>query len=187
LCRYQESDRVMKMGYEVQFLSELDKLVRSLDRRVAHGKERLRKSAEAKQKQMAGFHEEGGSEKLRQMNLEINSRVLKLEELGQCGEVEGAQVLLKEVEALEKDREKERAGLIRDSSKTLAGFEVDANDFHEKMELCDVCGSFLVIGDSQSRVDAHLLGKQHLGYARIRAAISELKVVHCFSSFHPAC
>ncbi|CAI7988996.1 Luc7-like protein 3 [Geodia barretti] len=173
--KYQESGRVMKTGYEVQFLSELDKLVRSLDRRVAHGKERLHKSAEAKQKQMAGFHEEGGSEKLRQMNLEINSRVMKLEELGRCGEVEGAQVLLKEVEALEKDREKERAGLMRDSSKTLAGFEVDANDFHEKMELCDVCGSFLVIGDSQSRVDAHLLGKQHLGYARIRAAISELK------------
>lgn len=57
---------------------------------------------------------------------------------------------------------------------------MDANDFHEKMELCDVCGSFLVIGDSQSRVDAHLLGKQHLGYARIRAAISELKVVYLF-------
>ena len=43
--------------------------------------------------------------------------MIKLEELGRCGEVEGAQVLLKEVEALEKDREKERAGLIRDSSK----------------------------------------------------------------------
>ena len=50
MCRYQESGRVMKTGYEVQFLSELDKLVRSLDRRVAHGKERLHKSAEAKQK-----------------------------------------------------------------------------------------------------------------------------------------
>ena len=43
--------------------------------------------------------------------------MIKLEELGRCGEVEGAQVLLKEVEALEKDREKERAGLMRDSSK----------------------------------------------------------------------
>ena len=53
---------------------------------------------------------------------------------------------------------------------------MDANDFHEKMELCDVCGSFLVIGDTQSRVDAHLLGKQHMGYARIRAAITELRV-----------
>lgn len=44
------------------------------------------------------------------------------------------------------------------------------------MELCDVCGSFLVIGDTQCRVDAHLLGKQHIGFARIRAAISELRV-----------
>lgn len=61
-------------------------------------------------------------------------------------------------------------------SQTLAGFEVDANDFHEKMELCDVCGSFLVIGDTQCRVDAHLLGKQHIGFARIRAAITELRV-----------
>ena len=59
---------------------------------------------------------------------------------------------------------------------TLAGFELDSNDFHEKMELCDVCGSFLVIGDTQARVDAHLLGKQHIGYARIRAAIDEIKV-----------
>ena len=58
----------------------------------------------------------------------------------------------------------------------LAGFELDSNDFHEKMELCDVCGSFLVIGDTQSRVDAHLLGKQHIGFARIRAAIADLKV-----------
>ena len=66
---------------------------------------------------MAGFHEDGGNQKLKQLNVEINSCVLKLEELGQCGEVEGAQVLLKEVEALEKDRERERAGLLRDSSK----------------------------------------------------------------------
>lgn len=38
------------MGYEGHFLAELEKLIRSLDRRVAHGKDRLRKSAEAKQK-----------------------------------------------------------------------------------------------------------------------------------------
>lgn len=47
------------------------------------------------------------------------------------------------------------------------------------MELCDVCGSFLVIGDTQSRVDAHLLGKQHIGFARIRTSIADLKVFEC--------
>lgn len=66
---------------------------------------------------MSGFHDNEGSEKLRKLNVDINSRVMQLEELGQRGEVEGAQVLLREVEALEREREKERAGLIRDSSK----------------------------------------------------------------------
>ena len=45
---------------------------------------------------------------------------MQLEELGQRGEVEGAQVLLREVEALERERERERAGLMRDSSKVRA-------------------------------------------------------------------
>lgn len=71
---------------------------------------------------MSGKEEDGGSEKLRQMNADINSRVSKLEELGQRGEVEGAQALLKEVEALEKDRERERAGLVRDNSKVCKFF-----------------------------------------------------------------
>ena len=66
---------------------------------------------------MAGFNEDGGCEKLQQLNKEINSCVTKLEELGQKGEVEGAQVLLREVECLERDRERERVGLVRDSNK----------------------------------------------------------------------
>ena len=66
---------------------------------------------------MSGLPEDGGSDKLRHLNMEINSRVMRLEELGQRGEVEGAQVLLREVEALERERERERQGLVRDSNK----------------------------------------------------------------------
>ena len=34
------------------------------------------------------------------------------------------------------------------------------------MEVCDTCGAFLIVGDAQQRIDDHLLGKQHVGYAR---------------------
>ncbi len=44
------------------------------------------------------------------------------------------------------------------------------------MEVCETCGSLLVANDTQQRVDEHLLGKQHMGYARIRAFIEERKV-----------
>lgn len=44
------------------------------------------------------------------------------------------------------------------------------------MEVCEVCGSLLVANDTQQRVDEHLMGKQHMGYARIRSFIEERKV-----------
>ena len=46
----------------------------------------------------------------------------------------------------------------------------------KQMEVCEVCGAFLIVGDAQSRVDDHLMGKQHMGYAKIKTAIVELKV-----------
>lgn len=46
----------------------------------------------------------------------------------------------------------------------------------KQMEVCEVCGAFLIVGDAQSRVDDHLMGKQHMGYAKIKATVEELKV-----------
>ena len=46
----------------------------------------------------------------------------------------------------------------------------------KQMEVCEVCGAFLIIGDAQSRVDDHLMGKQHQGYAKIKSTVEELKV-----------
>lgn len=34
----------------------------------------------------------------------------------------------------------------------------------KQMEVCQVCGAFLIVGDAQQRIDDHLTGKQHLGY-----------------------
>lgn len=31
------------------------------------------------------------------------------------------------------------------------------------MEVCAVCGAFLIVGDAQQRIDDHLMGKQHVG------------------------
>ena len=47
----------------------------------------------------------------------------------------------------------------------------------KQMEVCEVCGAFLIVGDAQARVDDHLMGKQHMGYAKIKTAIAELKVM----------
>lgn len=44
------------------------------------------------------------------------------------------------------------------------------------MNVCQVCGALLVAGDAQQRMDEHIMGKQHMGYARILAFIEAAKV-----------
>jgi len=40
--------------------------------------------------------------------------------------------------------------------------------------VCDVCGSILVENDAEERKQAHLTGKQHTGYERIRESVKEI-------------
>jgi len=44
------------------------------------------------------------------------------------------------------------------------------------MEVCPICGAFLVVGDAPQRVEEHAAGKQHVGYAKVRDMIDTLKV-----------
>lgn len=46
----------------------------------------------------------------------------------------------------------------------------------KQMEVCEVCGAFLIVGDAQQRVDDHLMGKQHVGYARLKAAVEDILI-----------
>ena len=55
------------------------------------------------------------------------------------------------------------------------------SNFHQtlqpkEMEVCEICGAFLVMGDAQQRVEEHLTGKQHMGYGKVRTTIEQLKV-----------
>ena len=47
------------------------------------------------------------------------------------------------------------------------------NEPLKAMEVCTVCGALLVVGDAQQRVEEHIMGKQHSGYARIRSFVDQ--------------
>jgi len=47
----------------------------------------------------------------------------------------------------------------------------------KEMEVCSICGAFLVVGDVPQRVEEHASGKLHMGYAKVRDTIENLKVV----------
>lgn len=61
------------------------------------------------------------------------------------------------------------------SQKNLKAWMKDIGHLPEKqMEVCEVCGAFLIVGDAQQRIEDHLMGKQHLGYSKLRKAVEDI-------------
>ncbi|XP_056406106.1 luc7-like protein 3 isoform X2 [Hyla sarda] len=163
--QYEKSSRYMKVGYEREFLRYLQSLLAEVERRIRRGHARL---ALSQNQQASGSVGPAGKneEKIQVLTDKIEGLLLQIEELGSEGKVEEAQGMMKLVEQLKEERE-----LLKSTTSTIESFAAQ----EKQMEVCEVCGAFLIVGDAQSRVDDHLMGKQHMGYAKIKNTVEELK------------
>ncbi|XP_063149314.1 luc7-like protein 3 isoform X3 [Candoia aspera] len=164
--QYEKSSRFMKVGYEREFLRYLQSLLAEVERRIRRGHARLALSQTQQSSGQAAGPTGKNEEKIQVLTDKIDVLLQQIEELGSEGKVEEAQGMMKLVEQLKEERE-----LLRSTTSTIESFAAQ----EKQMEVCEVCGAFLIVGDAQSRVDDHLMGKQHMGYAKIKATVEELK------------
>ncbi|MFS7996698.1 hypothetical protein Hanom_Chr12g01132881 [Helianthus anomalus] len=84
-----------------------------------------------------------------------------------------AQKALEEAEALKKLSMQlpPRVEPVTDSSKYTAA---DVRVTDQKLRVCDICGAFLSVYDSDRRLADHFGGKLHLGYMQIREKLADL-------------
>lgn len=80
------------------------------------------------------------------------------EKLGNEGKVEEAQGVMKLCDQLKKERQQ---------LENLSNDRPENAPQAKQMEVCPICGAFLIVGDAESRQREHLLGKQHMGYAQV--------------------
>jgi hypothetical protein len=103
----------------------------------------------------------------------INEKLKKAEDLGEQGMVDEAQKALEEAEALKKLASMApRQEPVLDSSKYTAA---DVRITDQKLRVCDICGAFLSVYDSDRRLADHFGGKLHLGYMQVREKLAELQ------------
>ncbi|KAK9146110.1 hypothetical protein Sjap_006013 [Stephania japonica] len=100
----------------------------------------------------------------------INEKLKKAEDLGEQGMVDEAQKALEEAEALKKLAARQEPG--SDTSKYTAA---DVRITDQKLRVCDICGAFLSVYDSDRRLADHFGGKLHLGYMQIREKLADLQ------------
>ncbi|KAL4557395.1 hypothetical protein LXL04_035571 [Taraxacum kok-saghyz] len=109
----------------------------------------------------------------------INEKLKKAEDLGEQGMLDEAQKALEEAEALKKlsMHLPPRQEPVTDSSKYTAA---DVRVTDQKLRVCDICGAFLSVYDSDRRLADHFGGKLHLGYMQIREKLADLQLPFSF-------
>lgn len=118
-------------------------------------------------------------EKRTLLDYQLRESLKRIESLGEEGRISEAQSVM-----LESDQYKIQLDQIRHQQIAIVkegmaashsqSEEIDDRNIEKKMEICGTCGAFLIVGDSQKRIESHFEGKQHNGWARIRQTFEEL-------------
>ncbi|XP_076044831.1 luc7-like protein 3 isoform X4 [Oratosquilla oratoria] len=160
-----------RQAFEDEFFRYAESMLNDVDKRIRKGKQRLALSVK---EALASSSSGDGKvdEQIEFLSERITGLVAKAEILGSEGNVEQAQGLLKLCDQLREERDALRKA--NENSVWHMAAEMAASQ-EKQMEVCEVCGAFLIVGDAQQRIDDHLMGKQHVGYARLRQAIQEIR------------
>ena len=165
-------DGYKKQNCQDEFLRFCQKMLNDLGNKIKRAKERLllTQMEQAAANGITPQQQEEIEEKIKILTDKINTLVDQAEQAGIQGDVEEAQGLLKLCDQLKQERDelKQQIGL-------KGGLGSDGQFGPPKaMEVCETCGAFLIVGDAQQRIDDHLMGKLHVGYARMRSTVEQI-------------
>jgi len=148
--------------FQSDYESNIFAFVDECDRRIRAAHRKLEKTPEENAKTTNLMRE------IAEIELAIQGGTEKIEQLGEQGKVEESMKELAAIEALKgekADKERELQQLT----------ETSGASGHQKLRVCDVCGAYLSVLDSDRRLADHFGGKMHLGYHELRNMLSQFR------------
>ncbi|KAJ6502343.1 hypothetical protein C8R45DRAFT_976315 [Mycena sanguinolenta] len=148
--------------FQLEYESNIFSFVDECDRRIRAAHRRLEKTPEENAKTTNLMRE------IAEIELAIQGGTEKIETLGEQGKVEESMKEMQAIEALKNEKgEKERELQQLTDTSGASG--------HQKLRVCDVCGAYLSVLDSDRRLADHFGGKMHLGYHELRNMLSKFR------------
>lgn len=144
-----------------EYENNIRDFVSECDRRIRTAHKRLEKTPEENNKTTALMREVG------EIQAAMDQAMIDVEKLGESGLVEESMKELQKVEALKEEK-------VNKEQELTELTETSGASGHQKLRVCDICGAYLSILDSDRRLADHFGGKMHLGYFELRRIISEI-------------
>eukprot|EP00915_Cephaloidophora_sp_WS-2016_P001127 GHVH01001550.1.p1 GENE.GHVH01001550.1~~GHVH01001550.1.p1 ORF type:complete len:354 (+),score=48.52 GHVH01001550.1:65-1063(+) len=165
--KYEGSDLEMyQRRYEAEFLSLMESLILGVEAKIRRGN--LRIDAPLPSEQGVRFEDlpEDKRMKISELNTQISAFLKQAERAGMAGRIDEAEAVSKQVAALRRQVEKLHSN--------ATPFEMYVQR-DKSLRVCHICGAMQSAADSASRFESHVVGKQHIGFEKIRAFMEELQ------------
>ncbi|KAI8912820.1 hypothetical protein EDD86DRAFT_202299 [Gorgonomyces haynaldii] len=160
---YRRSPDRGKLGYEYDFHQFLLVLGEDVDRVIRMGHSKLGTKAD-----LVGLTpQDEVKENIIALEAMAEPKLEALEHFGRLGKLKEAYDLQLALEKIYAELE-----VVRQDDVTDPSFRAD-----KRMDVCVVCGALLANDANTLRLDAHLGGKQHQGYIKVRDALEAFKVL----------
>lgn len=144
------------------FRRNMHAFVTDIDRKITANKRRLQQTPEEMERFNVVMRD------INEVREAITAAQTEMEALGEQGRVDESVKELAKVEALQAElRDKERELQTLQENSGASG--------HQKLRVCDVCGAYLSMLDSDRRLADHFSGKMHIGYMRLRELLVEFE------------
>lgn len=134
--------------------------ISDIDRKISANKRRLEQTPE----ELARFA--NMNREIAEIESALAAVMAEVEALGEQGQIEESLAELAKADALKEEKAHKEKELHNAQENSGASG-------HQKLRVCDVCGAYLSILDSDRRLADHFGGKMHLGYLRLRDMIGE--------------
>ena len=144
------------------FQRNIHMFVGDIDRKIGSNKRRLEQTPEEMERFNAMMRD------INEVQEAITAATNEMESLGEQGRVEESLKELEKAEALKAER--------ADKEKELQTLQENSGaSGHQKLRVCDICGAYLSILDSDRRLADHFSGKMHVGYQRLRDLLVDIQ------------
>ncbi len=168
-----DGDRYRSL-WERDFYGFIEKLVLDLERKLRRGKDRI----DVRPAELTATGGNTAIDELEErrtiLDMQIKEKLAFIEQYGEEGELQKAQTLMEEVD------------VMRIEIEQILKQEMENPQFRleKRMEVCQTCGAFLIVGDALKRIESHFEGRQHTGWARVRQALEEYRKTQSRSDRH---
>lgn len=163
--QYRREGRDYVEKYELDYLEVVYRLIAELQRKIRKAEQRLETKATEEVELLLNPEKDEFQERRAIIDIQMKDLIKRMEECGEQGKIAEAQECNSRLELL-----KTELGRIQAAEEANPLVKQD-----RRMEVCQVCGSFLLMNDVQKRLEGHFEGKQHAGYQMLWEAYEKLK------------